>query len=104
LHPHPLAAGLSALKLVDESYWQLIGDAKDIQLIASGVEEGDERPLIWTRSAGEGRIFVSIPGHFSWTFDDPLFRLLVLRGISWAGHQPMDRLAELAAIGARISE
>jgi hypothetical protein len=30
--------------------------------------------------------------------------LLVLRGICWAGHQPMDRLVELAAIGARISE
>ncbi len=104
LHPHPLAAGLGALKLVDESYWQLIGDAKDIQLVASGMEEGDERPLIWTRSAGEGRIFVSIPGHFTWTFDDPLFRLLLLRGICWAGHQPMDRLSELAAIGARISE
>jgi type 1 glutamine amidotransferase len=104
LHPHPLAAGLGALKLVDESYWQLIGDAKNIQLIASGIEEGDERPLIWTRSAGAGRIFVSIPGHFTWTFDDPLFRLLLLRGICWAGHQPMDRLSELAAIGARISE
>ncbi len=104
LHPHPLAAGLGALRLVDESYWQLVGDARDLQLIASGVEEGEERPLIWTRSAGEGRIFVSIPGHFTWTFDDPLFRLLLLRGICWAGHQPLDRLAELAAIGARISE
>ena len=28
-------------------------------------------------------MFVSIPGHYSWTFDDPLFRVLLLRGIAW---------------------
>jgi type 1 glutamine amidotransferase len=24
-------------------------------------------------------------GHFTWTFDDPYFRTLLLRGIAWAG-------------------
>ena len=51
---------------------------------------------------GKGRVFVSIPGHFSWSFDDPLFRILLLRGIAWAGREPVDRFNELALPGARI--
>jgi type 1 glutamine amidotransferase len=104
LHSHPLAQRLGKLNLVDESYWNLTGDAKSIDLIATGEEEGQSRPLIWTRLQGKGRVFVSIPGHYTWTFDDPLFRLLVLRGICWAGGQLPDRLAELATIGARVTE
>jgi putative heme-binding domain-containing protein len=99
---HPLAVGFSNLHLVDESYWNLVGDEKNIEIIASGIEDGVSKPLIWTRQQGKGRIFVSIPGHYTWTFDDPLFRLLLLRGICWAAHEPMDRLAELATIGARV--
>ena len=38
----------------------------------------------------------------NWTFDDPLFRAIVLRGICWAAHQPANRLEHLAEIGARI--
>jgi putative heme-binding domain-containing protein len=99
---HPLAGGFSALKLIDESYWQLTGDPKNINLLASGIEDGIAQPLIWTREQGKGRIFVSIPGHYTWTFDDPLFRVLILRGIAWCAKEPIDRFSELAAIGARI--
>jgi putative heme-binding domain-containing protein len=104
LHSHPLALGVGKLKLVDESYWNLVGDAKGVDVIASGEEEGELRPLLWTRNQGRGRVFVSIPGHYTWTFDDPLFRTLLLRGICWAGGQPLDRLAGLATIGARMTE
>jgi putative heme-binding domain-containing protein len=102
LRKHPLSAGFGKLDFVDESYWQLTGDPGRVDLIATGVEEGAPRPLIWTRTSGRGRVFVSILGHYSWTFDDPLFRLLILRGICWTGGQPMDRLSELATIGARL--
>ncbi len=103
-HAHPLTAGLPPLHLVDETYWGLRGDEKRLRLIASAPEDGAERPQLWTREQGGGRVFVSIPGHYNWTFDDPLFRILALRGICWAGGQPMDRLAELAPIGARIGD
>jgi putative heme-binding domain-containing protein len=102
LHSHPLAAGLGKLNFIDESYWNLVGDEKNVDLVASGTEEGQPRPLIWTRTQGKGRVFVSILGHYTWTFDDPSFRQLILRGICWAGGQPMDALAELATIGARV--
>ena len=44
----------------------------------TAVEEGKPWPLFWTRTQGKGRVFVSVPGHYTWTFDDPLFRLLLL--------------------------
>jgi len=104
LHPHPLAAGYETLHLVDETYWGLQGDEARLQLLASAAEDGAQRPQLWTREQGGGRVFVSIPGHYNWTFDDPLFRILALRGLCWAGGQPMDRLVELATIGARIAD
>ena len=88
----PLASGFEKLNLIDESYWQLVGDEKNIQLLASGAEEGAPRPLLWTREEANGRIFVSIPGHYTWTFDDPLFRILILRGIAWTARAPIDTL------------
>ncbi|MEW6305186.1 MAG: ThuA domain-containing protein [Verrucomicrobiota bacterium] len=106
---HPLARGLTASmftrdKFVDESYWNFQGDPKDVSLLGSSVEDGQPRPQLWTRSVGKGRIFVSVPGHYNWTFDDPLYRVLAFRGLCWAAGQPMDRLAELATLGARMAE
>ncbi|MDR3619485.1 MAG: ThuA domain-containing protein, partial [Paludisphaera borealis] len=99
---HPIVAGLDALKLVDESYWKLRGDPSRVEVLATGDEEGAAQPLIWVRRQGKGRVFCSVPGHYTWTFDDPLFRLLLLRGICWTADQPVDRLINLAPLGARI--
>jgi hypothetical protein len=102
LEESPVTGGLRRVKLIDESYWALLGNLSGAQVVASGIEEGQPRPLMWTRTRNGGRVFVSIPGHYTWTFDDPIFRLLLLRGICWAGKQPVDRLGDLAAVGARI--
>lgn len=67
-----------------------------------GVEEGLARLLSWTRLVGRRRVFVSIPGHITWMFDDPPFRLLLLRGMAWAAREPVDRFHELATLGAWI--
>jgi type 1 glutamine amidotransferase len=74
---HPIARNFETLELHDESYWQLLGDPDRIDLLATGKEEGKDQPLFWTLQPSKGRVFVSIPGHFSWTFDDPLFRILL---------------------------
>ena len=68
------------------------------------MEEGEPQPQVWARTQGGGRVFVCIPGHFTWTFDDPLYRVLLLRGLCWAAHQPVDRFAELVTVGARLGE
>lgn len=99
---HPLTSGLPTLDLVDESYWRMTGDPGSIQVVASGEEENAQQPLIWTVERGKGRVFVTIMGHYSWTLDDPLYRVLLLRGMMWAGHQPPDALLPLSTVGARI--
>jgi type 1 glutamine amidotransferase len=101
---HPVARNLDRVQFHDESYWQLVGDPKQIHLLASGKEDGKDQPLFWTLEPGKGRVFVSIPGHFAWTFDDPLFRVLLLRGIAWAAREPVDRFNDLVVAGARLKE
>jgi type 1 glutamine amidotransferase len=101
---HPITRGYGEkLSFVDETYWSLMpsADAKAFHLLADAPEEQEPRPLLWTYAHGKGRVFGCILGHYTWTFDDPLFRLLVLRGISWSAREPADRLAPLAVIGAR---
>jgi type 1 glutamine amidotransferase len=75
-----------------------------VQVLAEQFEDGAARPQLWTLERGAGRVFVSIPGHYTWTFDDPLYRLWVFRGICWAAKEPVDRLNDLVTIGARIIE
>lgn len=99
---NPITRGFRTLKLEDESYWNLVGAPADVQVLATQVEDGQPRPLIWTRTVGRGRVFVSIPGHYTWSFDDPLFRLLLLRGMAWAASEPVERFRDLALPGARV--
>jgi putative heme-binding domain-containing protein len=101
---HPIARNFDKLELDDESYWNLTGDATKVDVLATGVEESKPQPLFWTREQGKGRVFVSIPGHFTWTFDDPLYRILLLRGIAWSAGEPVDRFNELATIGSRVGD
>ncbi len=101
---HPVARNFDTVKFTDESYWNLVGDPKGVTVLARGKEDGRDQPLFWAMEQGKGRVFVSIPGHFSWTFDDPLFRVLLLRGIAWTGGQPVDRFNSLATPGARLKD
>jgi len=103
MEPNSISQGITSIEFTDESYWNLTGRFDGAQIIASSLEDGEARPQIWMRPHGRGRVFVCIPGHYTWTFDDPLYRLLLLRGISWAGGQTCDYLFELACVGARIT-
>jgi putative heme-binding domain-containing protein len=101
---HPIARNFTKVHFHDESYWALFGDVHKVNLLATGIEEGKEQPLFWTLEPCGGRVFVSIPGHFAWTFDDPLFRILLLRGIAWTAREPVDRFNDLVTPGARITD
>lgn len=101
---HPITKGFSRIKFVDESYWAMKGDPKRIHDLADSMEDGQPRPQLWTLEREKGRVFVCIPGHYMWTFDDPLFRVLILRSIAWAAHdENVDRFNELTTIGARVA-
>jgi type 1 glutamine amidotransferase len=94
---HPILRGLPrTMHFVDETYWPMIGDPKDVEILAIADEEGKSWPMLWTVQKGKGRIFVSILGHYSWTYDDPFFRALTLRGLAWTLSEPTTRFDHLA--------
>ena len=101
---HPILKGLPELNLEDESYWNLTGDRGQLQVLATQVEDGKAHPQIWTVEHGRGRVFSTIVGHYTWSFDDPLYRALLLRGMSWAAQRDVDMLLPLAIVGARLED
>lgn len=109
---HPITRGLPAtVRLTDESYWPLVGDSSRIRVLASSDENAGPGnaimpvPVFWTyQPTGGGRAFVCIPGHYMWTFDDPLFRLLLLRGMAWAAGESVSRFNSLVLDGASLAD
>ncbi|QDU57796.1 ThuA domain-containing protein [Aeoliella mucimassa] len=99
---HPVARNFAGVEWRDETYWRLRGDATQIDLLGTSREEGEDTPQFWTYQPGKGRVFVSIPGHYMWTFDDPMFRLLLMRGIAWSGGHNVDRFNDLILLDARV--
>ncbi len=101
--PHPVTLGFEGSEgFVEEPYWNLNGDPSTIQVLATSEEEGRPRPQLWTKQNSNGRVFVCLPGHFTWTHDDPLYRLLVFRGICWAAQRPLNSLDDGVFVGARF--
>lgn len=103
--PHPITRGLPPrLPLIDETYWKLHGDPAALRILAHSVEESQPQPQIWVKESGPARVVGCLPGHYTWTLDDPIYRLLVLRALAWAARDPdIDRLSELSLVGARLA-
>jgi len=111
---HPICLGLpSVLPLVDESYWPPTPaiDAANLQILAASKEQVEPgqpavslQPMFWTYQRGQGRVFGCVLGHYSWTFDDPYFRLWLLRGIAWAARENPYRLDDLTLRSAAVAE
>ena len=107
---HPGAGSFTSLGLHDESYRDVEGDPASLDVTALAPEKGEPRPLFWTRELQNpdkehhGRVFVSIPGRDSRSFDDPLFRVLLLRGIAWSASEPVDRFNNLIGAGVSLGE
>lgn len=99
---HPIGRNLGQVDFYDESYWLLAGDRARLQVLAEGVEEDEPRPLFWTLEPAGGRVFVSILGHYMWTFDDPVYRTIMLRGLAWSAGEQVDRFEAIVESGARL--
>lgn len=95
---HPAFSGLpESLPLNDESYWNLL--ARDnVEVIAAIApagnaagrsfneilkSEGVRGDAFWTYTSGKGKVFGTTTGHYTYTFHDPMYRLLLMRGIAW---------------------
>lgn len=108
---HPICKGLpQQIHFEDETYWPLVGDASRIDLLATADEKAKDsdqlrpEPMFWTLAVGRGRVYSCVLGHYTWTFDDPYFRILLLRGMAWAAGESPYRFDPLVLCGARTSD
>ncbi len=103
--PHEITKGFPESDLrPEEPYWKLFGDGEGTTTIAAMDADGAAQPQAWSVERGGGRVFVCIPCHFTWTHDDPLFRVLAFRGICWSAKRPLNRLDAAIYTGARVKE
>lgn len=100
---HPICLGLpESIQLIDEPYWPPIGDPATVTVLATSQEDGKPQPMFWTCQKGKGRVYSCVLGHYTWTFDDPYVRMLVLRGMAWAAGESPYRFDPLVLRGARV--
>ncbi|MEE8397806.1 MAG: ThuA domain-containing protein [Desulfobacterales bacterium] len=93
------------LELVDELYWNLTGDPEKVTTLVTspaGPEfatsgppkpedlDGKAWPVMWTMERGPGRVFATVLGHNYFSFNDPFFRIILLRAMAWAMKESFD--------------
>lgn len=110
---HPICLGLPRrIELDDETYWPATPEpnAPGYTVLASSREQTkpeaeatQPQVMFWTCQPSAGRVFGCVLGHFTWTFDDPYVRILLLRGIAWAGGTNPYRFDPLVLPSARVS-
>jgi len=103
--------------LVDEHYWGLGGKVDELTVLATapagpvraskgtpkpGQLDNKKWPLFWTKEIGKGRVFGSIPGHNLFTFNDPYYRIILLRAMAWAMNESFDPFKPLVTHNALI--
>jgi type 1 glutamine amidotransferase len=103
---HPICSRLPKTIVLDddETYWPPAPAIDSITVLATSVEEKGAggttpkaaQPMFWCYEPGRGRVFGCVPGHRAKTFDDPMFRTLLLRGIAWATGESPSRWDALA--------
>lgn len=108
---HPICLGLpETIHVLDEPYWPLKGDRSKVTILATSAEtiskESEQtrpEPMFYTYEYGKGRVFTCILGHYTWTFDDPYVRILLLRGMAWAAGESPYRFDRLVMRGIELS-
>jgi len=94
--------------LADEFYWGLRGDPAGITVLMTSpagpaiankpldapprIEDLDGKawPVMWTKQVGQGRVFATSAGHNYFTFNDPYFRIILLRAMAWTMNESFD--------------
>jgi len=100
---HIVTKGVADFGMKDEIYYDM--DLRDdIHPLATAVtpkkgEKPDIQTQLWTyEKPGAQRAFVFIPGHTYVNFSRPDVKLLLLRGIAWAGRQAPSQQLEQTAL------
>jgi type 1 glutamine amidotransferase len=109
---HPICLGLpETIRVLDEAYWPLKGDRSKVTILATSEEtiskdseQTKPEPMFYTYEYGKGRVFSCILGHYTWTFDDPYVRILLVRGMAWAAHESPYHFDRLVLRGIELSD
>jgi type 1 glutamine amidotransferase len=88
---HSLVAGLSAYAVHTEQYYVHVDPAIDVLAVTDVVDDpslpgasGVTMPVVWTRTWGAGRVFVSTLGHRMADLEVPRTHETIMRGLIWA--------------------
>ncbi len=109
---HPICLGLpETIHFLDEAYWPLKGDLSKVTVLATSNEtiskdsqQTKPEPMFYAYEYGKGRVFSCILGHYTWTFDDPYCRILLLRGMAWAAGESPYRFDRLVLRGIPLGK
>ena len=107
---HPLCMGLpTEIRLHDETYWPPTPMMDGVEVLATSDEVIDDagnkvpQPVLWTHTYEKGRVVGFLLGHFTWTFDDPYCRIMLLRAAAWAASESPYRFDALVLRDARVT-
>jgi len=96
------------LDLAEEFYWDSKGDPAGVTTLVTSpagpaiankpldgppmIEDldGQQWPVMWTKEVGPGKVFVTAAGHNYFTFNDPYFRIILLRAMAWTMNESFD--------------
>lgn len=88
---HEIVSGLSRFRLHTEQYWVLTDPLNDVlattRFEADGAAPWGQAftvPAVWTRSWGEGKVFVCTVGHTVADLKVPQVSTIIERGLLWA--------------------
>ena len=114
----PIFEGLpEKIKFVDELYWPLYGHSNNVTIMATSPAapstagqgawkppenydelDGKAWPVVWTTEVGKGKVFGTIMGHNFFTFNDPVFRIILLRAMAWTMDESFDPFKPLVTL------
>lgn len=89
---HPIMKGIPSrwLHTTDELYDRLRGPAKNMEVLATAFSDkstggtGEDEPILWTVTYGEGKIFHTVLGDNLRPMMNVGFQVTLLRGTEWA--------------------
>lgn len=65
----------------DELYLHDLQPGNQVHFTA--IYDGEQQPMIWTRTVGHGRVCYFVPGHCTQTMKNPQMQELLVRGLAW---------------------
>jgi type 1 glutamine amidotransferase len=111
---HPIMIGMpDTLHFLDETYFPMMTTpdslSAPVTVLASSNEtfnsQTSAQPALWTFSppGKPGKVYGFLMGHLNASFNDPLFRGILMRGMAWAGNTEFSRFRPAVYSGASFS-